>query len=238
MRLFIIQEASESVLWLGEKESYHLSKVLRIKQGEEVYATDARGNLWKALVNTVSKKQVSLLPVSLERGYKKHPYFLEVGISPLKAADRFEWFLEKATEIGVDVITPILCERSEQKRLNFSRANKILHSAIKQSFKPYLPVLNQPTSFREFLARKNTKNLFIAHCDPSFKRVPFKKYIKESSLLDLEFTLLIGPEGDFSSEEIKQAIALNCKSVSLSNSRLRSETAAIAGIHTVNLLLG
>jgi 16S rRNA (uracil1498-N3)-methyltransferase len=156
------------------------------------------------------------------------PYHLHLGVAPTKLNDRYEWFLEKATEIGVTEITPIICDHSERKVINHERYNKIIQSAMKQSLKAYLPILNEAISFKNFLAKEHFEEIkCIAHCEDYDKQL-LKSVMKNSSTL-----ILIGPEGDFSINEIKKALTLQIKPISLGNSRLRTETAAIVACHSV-----
>jgi 16S rRNA (uracil1498-N3)-methyltransferase len=152
-----------------------------------------------------------------------------LAVAPTKLNDRYEWFLEKATEIGVTEITPIICDHSERKFINQARYNKIIQSAMKQSLKAYLPILNEAISFKNFLAKEHFEEIkCIAHCEISDKQL-LKSVIKKNS----STLVLIGPEGDFSINEIKKALSLQITPISLGNSRLRTETAAIVACHSV-----
>jgi 16S rRNA (uracil1498-N3)-methyltransferase len=162
---------------------------------------------------------------------KKSPepkFRLHLAVAPTKMNDRFEWFLEKATEIGIQEITPIICDRSERKVINLERFEKIVLSAMKQSNEMFLPKLNDAVSFKEFIKQKNQGLQFIAHCEETDK-----KSLKESLQPNENVTLLIGPEGDFSEKEIALALENNYKPVTLGNTRLRTETAAVVACHSV-----
>ena len=238
MKLFIIEEIDGNTLYLSHEESDHLRKVLRIKQGDEVYATDGKGRLWKTKVGLiVPKRKVSLLVLSSQNNYKKAPYSIELAVCLPKLGDRMEWLLEKATEIGVDQITPILSEHSERRKINLIRSNKIIQSAAKQSLRAYIPTLNEPIGFDLFMEKKSkeTQEKFIAHCNKEHQIKPFKESFIAST--HLNFILLIGPEGDFSYEEIKKAIVYGYKPISLSKNRLRTETAAMIGLSYLHFLL-
>ncbi|HVA97947.1 MAG TPA: RsmE family RNA methyltransferase, partial [Bacteroidia bacterium] len=157
---------------------------------------------------------------------------LHIAIAPTKNMDRFEWFLEKATEIGIDEITPIICENSERKILKTERCNAIITSAMKQSLSAWHPILNEAEKFSTFMMKmeKYSGQKFIAHCEKSAKKNLFDICEKKTNTI-----VLIGPEGDFSSEEIKKALQANWQAVSIGNSRLRTETAGLVACHNVNL---
>ncbi|MBE9491864.1 MAG: RNA methyltransferase, partial [Bacteroidetes bacterium] len=154
-----------------------------------------------------------------------------LAIAPTKNINRFEWFLEKATEIGIDEISPIICDHSERKTLKTDRLNKILITAIKQSIKVYLPKLNSPLTFNEFIQKPCSSFKFIACIDEEHQLNLKKAYQKGKDVV-----IIIGPEGDFSREEIKLAKELKYLPISLGKSRLRTETAAIVACHTIQLL--
>src|SRR5690606_32785114 len=164
---------------------------------------------------------------------EKRPYTIHLGVAPTKMNDRYEWSLEKATEIGVDEISPIICDHSERKIVKTERSEKILISAMKQSNKFYLPKLNAPLKLNEFLKKESPGQMYIAHCEETSKRE-----LKNSIKPNQNYTLLIGPEGDFSTAEIENAINCNYFPVALGNTRLRTETAAIVGCHTFVLMNG
>jgi 16S rRNA (uracil1498-N3)-methyltransferase len=151
-----------------------------------------------------------------------------LAVAPTKMNERFEWFLEKATEIGIHEITPIICEHSERKAIKTDRFQKIIESAMKQSLHYYLPKLNEPLPFKDFLKTQNSGQLFIAHCEETSK-----KSLKSELKPNENITILIGPEGDFSVKEIQLAIENNFIPVSLGNTRLRTETAAVVACHSV-----
>jgi 16S rRNA (uracil1498-N3)-methyltransferase len=158
----------------------------------------------------------------------KSKFHLHLAVAPTKMNDRFEWFLEKATEIGIQEITPVFCERSERKVINLERFEKIILSAMKQSNETYLPKLNQAVSFKDFIKQKKEGLQLIAHCEETDKR-SLKEILKPNE----DITMLIGPEGDFSEKEIALALENNFNPVTLGNTRLRTETAAIVACHSV-----
>lgn len=234
MKLFFVEEVTSTVIRLGVEDSGHLIRVLRMQSGDEVYLTDGLGNMWKAVIRLVSKRGVDLEPLVHRKAYGKRLYRVHVGIAPTKSSERFEWFLEKAVEIGVDEITFLFCQRSERRKLNMERAMKIIRSAVKQSFKAYLPVLNDPLTYRDFVSSRIAfGHKFIAHYNEDFERKSLKGCISEVE--NALYTILIGPEGDFSPEEIKIASVLGWQGVRLGEACLRTETAALVALHTVAL---
>lgn len=183
--------------------------------------------MFKTEIVLASDSKCTVQIVSFEKA--SIPKFnLHLVVAPTKMNDRYEWFLEKATEIGVQEITPIICDRSERKVINMERFEKILLSAIKQSNALYLPKLNPAISFKEFVKNKNTGLQLIAHCEETDK-----KTLKSVLQPDTDITVLIGPEGDFSDKEITLALAQNYIPVTLGNTRLRTETAAVVACHSV-----
>jgi len=209
-------------------ESRHIVKVLRKTEGDILYITDGKGTLFTAEITLASDKKCVVQIVSKEKKQKHWDYYLHVVIAPTKNNDRFEWFLEKATEIGIDEITPILCKHSERKIIKKERLEKVLISAMKQSLKFQLPKFNDLISFSDFMKQSNDGSLFIAHCEKTTKR-SFKEELKPNQ----KITVFIGPEGDFSTKEIETALKNNFSPVSLGNSRLRTETAGIVAVQSV-----
>lgn len=210
------------------EESKHIIKVLRKKEGDILHVTNGLGLLFKVeiVIGMDTKCQVKIISAEKQ---KPLSYQLHLVVAPTKMNDRYEWFLEKATEIGVTSITPIICDRSEKKHVKNDRFEKIIQSAAKQSLQCYCPILNEAISFKEFIqAKPNNGILMIAHCEETAK-----KSLKELIVKDTEITLLIGPEGDFSENEIKLAIEKGFIPVTLGDTRLRTETAAIVGAHSV-----
>ena len=223
-----IAPSSREVLF-DKDESRHIGKVLRKQVGDHLYTTNGEGYIFKVKLQSVSSKECigSVLNVEEEQ---KSPYHVHLAVAPTKLNDRYEWFLEKATEIGVSEITPIFCDHSERKVIKPERYEKILQSAMKQSLKAYLPKLNAAVPFSEFLETQQSSKsqLFIAHCEETDKRS-----LKNELQPGKDVLICIGPEGDFSSEEIQQALGTGFVPVSLGNSRLRTETAAIVACHSV-----
>lgn len=219
----------ESKLLIFDKiESRHIIKVLRKKESDILQITNGKGLLFQASIFDANEKQCSVSILSVIEKPKSHPYYLHIAIAPTKLNERFEWFLEKATEIGIDEITPLLCEHSERKIIKTARFEKIIIAASKQSLHFHSPKLNELTSLSEFMTKEIGGSKLIAHCEDQDK-ILLKQVVKPNETI----TILIGPEGDFSLQEIKLALKNNYKPVSLGNSRLRTETAGIVACHSV-----
>jgi len=217
--------------FLNEEESKHAVRVLRLEVGSEVQLIDGKGGLYNAQIKDAHPKRTILQITNVITGYNKRDHYLHIAIAPTKNLDRLEWFLEKATEIGIDEISLIICHRSERKEAKTERLNKIITAAIKQSLKAYLPVLNEPVSFNKFLAQPFDGQKFIAHCEDSEKTSLSAEIEKQGKYL-----ILIGPEGDFSPAEIDGALQNGYKAITLGDSRLRTETAALEACFEVNFL--
>lgn len=233
MQLFYtpnIEEADKQIIF-PKDESRHIAKVLRKNQGDILKVTNGKGFLFTAEIIEANPKQCLAKIIKVEEEVSK-PYRLHLVVAPTKMNDRYEWFLEKATEIGIDEITPIICDHSERKTIKLNRYERVLQSAMKQSLHYRLPVLNEAIDFSEFITTKIEGQKFIAHCEEDIPRISLKNEAKEKETV----TILIGPEGDFSPEEIKLALENEWRAVSLGDSRLRTETAAIVACHTIALI--
>ena len=228
MQLFYL-ENPEKEITLSTEESKHATKVLRKKDGDILYFTDGKGYFYKAKITVADTKKCRLKIISSKKKEKQHNYHLHIAIAPTKNMDRFEWFLEKATEIGIDEITPIICSRSERKAIKTERGNRILLTAMKQSLKYHLPKLNEAISISDFIKQDFNGTKYIAHCEDEEK-----KELKTVNKTE-QYLILIGPEGDFSQKEIDLALQNQFKAVSLGKSRLRTETAGIIAAHTINI---
>ncbi len=210
-------------------ESKHIVRVLRKKEGDEFFITNGNRLVFKSKMISANDKKCVVDIITVEEKKKPWNYHLHIAIAPTKNNDRLEWFLEKATEIGIDEITPILCEHSERKVIKEERLEKILIAAMKQSLKYELPKLNPLTKFSDFIQQDvEDRELFIAHCEDSEKLL-----LKNQLNTKKKITILIGPEGDFSNSEILKALEQNFKPISLGNSRLRTETAGLVAVQTV-----
>ena len=229
MQLFYnptINESQTSFVF-DKEESKHIIKVLRKKESDILHVTNGLGFLFTTEITIASDNKCTVKIVSFEK--QEAPKFhLHLVVAPTKMNERFEWFLEKATEIGIQEITPIICDHSERKIIKTDRFQKILESAMKQSLHYYLPKLNEPISFKDFIKTQKSGQLFITHCEETDK-----KSLKNELKTTEDVTILIGPEGDFSVKEIQLAVENNFIPVSLGSTRLRTETAAIVACHSV-----
>lgn len=209
-------------------ESRHIVKVLRKKEGDSLFITNGKGTLFTAEVLFANDKKCTVQIIKKEQKLKSWNYYLHIAIAPTKNNDRLEWFLEKATEIGVDEITPIICKHSERKAIKKERLDKIVVSAMKQSLKFHLPKFNEATTFQNFIKQDFEGDIFIAHCEETDK-----KTLKSELKPQQKITILIGPEGDFSTKEIETALQQHFIPVSLGESRLRTETAGVVAAQSV-----
>lgn len=223
MQLFYASEINPETDFFSfdKEESKHIVRVLRKKEKDIIYITNGKGFLFECEIVSALEKKCEVKIVRLDF-FNPADYHLHLAVAPTKMNDRYEWFLEKATEIGIHEITPIICEHSERKEVKTERFEKILLAAMKQSLQYYLPKLNPAISFSDFLKREKKGQLFIAHCEETDK----KELAKEAQPKG-EITILIGPEGDFSEKEINLALAGGYIPVSLGNTRLRTETAGV-----------
>ena len=221
MHLFYNPHIQGDRFELEEQESKHAIRVLRLVRGDRVILVDGKGGWYEAIITDDHPKRCSLKIERMTEGYRPLSYSLHLAVAPTKNLDRFEWFLEKATEIGLTEITPLICRRSERRQLKPERLEKILVSAMKQSLKAYKPVLNNPINMEEFLRTDRQGTLGIAHCYP----------LERLGINELEpsghYTLLVGPEGDFTEEELAEALKAGYVPFHLGSSRLRTETAAV-----------
>lgn len=233
MQLFFNSEITEATqqLIFSKEESRHIVRVLRKKENDILHITNGKGFLFSAKISIASDKKCLANIVSTEAKKKPWSYYLHIAIAPTKNNDRLEWFLEKATEIGIDEITPIICQNSERRVVKLERLEKIVQSAMKQSLKFTLPKINSPIKFKDFINQNCKEKICIAHCEEGEKTL-LKNTIKPSE----KTTILIGPEGDFSSEEIKKSLEKKYISISLGNSRLRTETAGLVVVQTISLI--
>jgi 16S rRNA (uracil1498-N3)-methyltransferase len=244
LHLFYTPDLAGDLYSLNEEESRHCLKVLRLSKGDIIHLTDGKGNLFQATIIGYSGKhcQVNILEnlstVSGQRSavsgqrlsFGKRDYRLHIAIAPTKNIDRFEWFLEKATEIGIDEITPLICEHSERRQLRTDRLEKVITSAMKQSLKAWHPKLNEAADFKKFVSGSVDQGKFMAFITDG---VPMLDQVYQKGI---DSSILIGPEGDFSPAEVEQAVQSGYQVVSLGDSRLRTETAGITACHTIYLL--
>jgi 16S rRNA (uracil1498-N3)-methyltransferase len=221
MQLFYHPDLSESLITVSPEESRHIS-VLRLKPGESIYLTNGEGLLCKAIIADSSSKACQLQIMERYPDYKKRSYYLHIAIAPTKQMERLEWFLEKATEIGVDEITPVICKHAERKEVKTERLYKIMQSAMKQSLKAYLPRLNEAVAFETFVKSADMAGRFIASGQAQEKD-HLQNYLHNHK----QSLVLIGPEGDFTESELKMSADARFKPVSLGPNRLRTETAGV-----------
>lgn len=214
---------SDSIIEFDKNESRHIAKVLRHSIGDKLHVTNGKGFIFTIELTEVSHKCCSGTILEVEER-SALPYHLHIAMAPTKSNDRFEWFLEKATELGISEITPIICDHSERKVIKHDRMSKIIEGAVKQSLSAYTPILNEAISLSSFLKNNSTNSGLkcIAHCYNQDKS-PFFELIQEYN----EILILIGPEGDFSLSEIAYAQNYGFRAVSLGKRRLRTETAGI-----------
>mgnify|MGYP002672502782 FL=1 len=217
------------------EEALHALRVLRIKSGDEINLMDGVGNFYRAEVTLAATKRClyevkEVLPQ--QSAWHGH---VHLAIAPTKVMDRIEWMAEKATEIGFDELSFLNCKFSERKTMRTVRLDKIVISAVKQSHKAWKPIVNQMVSFKEFIAQPRKGRKFICHCYEEFEKVDLMTELQKPFDEDADVTVLVGPEGDFSVDEVKLAIANGYESASLGTSRLRTETAGLMSVAMANL---
>ncbi len=235
MQLFFDPDIREPQHILREEESKHAARVLRLAAGDTLHVVNGQGDLFICELLEAHQKHCALKVLEKKSGLGHLKQALHIAVAPTKSNDRFEWFLEKSTEIGISEITPIICEHSERKLVKQERMTRVIVAAMKQSLKAWIPKLNDQSKFKEFVTsaaiREFNGQKFIAHCEGD-KRIELHEALKkgEASLI------LIGPEGDFSPNEVELAQREGFSPITFGNNRLRTETAAIVACHTVNLL--
>ena len=229
MQLFYFKDINptSTSFSFDKEESKHIIKVLRKKESDILFVTNGLGFLFKTEIALASDSKCTCTIISFEEQQRSN-YHLHLAVAPTKMNERYEWFLEKATEIGIHEITPIICDHSERKVIKRERFDKILLSAMKQSNQYYLPKFNDAIAFKDFVKKEVTGQKYIAHCEELEK-----KSFKNTLIPNQDVTLLIGPEGDFSVKEIQLALQNKYIPVTLGDTRLRTETAAIVACHSV-----
>jgi 16S rRNA (uracil1498-N3)-methyltransferase len=229
MQIFYAPDIKGNSYTLDENESKHCIRVLRMVKGTPVSLIDGKGNLYEGKIDLPDSKKCVISITHSIKDFEKRDYSLHIAISPLKNADRLEWFVEKSVEIGIDEITPLICRNTEKTGIKPERLNNLIISAMKQSLKATRTVLNEPCLFTDFVQGPLNGRLMIASCSDTYERKKVSEVYKKGE----NATILIGPEGDFSDEEIKKAITSGFKPVHLGHSRLRTETAGIAACHSI-----
>lgn len=231
MHIFYTPNINSNTLILSEEESKHCIKVLRLDVGSLLHLVDGIGGFYDAIIEEAHPKRTKLLIVNKLENFSKRNHYLHIAIAPTKNIERVEWFLEKATEIGIDEITPLICDRSERKEIKTERLNKVITSAVKQSIKAFHPKLNEAVRFSDLVSKSTNTQKFIAHCiDGS------KVSIKDQLITNGNYLVMIGPEGDFTLQEVETAVNNNFIPISLGDSRLRTETAALEACFEINFL--
>jgi 16S rRNA (uracil1498-N3)-methyltransferase len=229
MQIFYAPDITGETFALDENESKHLIRVLRMTKGTIVRLIDGKGSLYEGVISSPDARRCIIDIRSRIEDFEKRDYRLHIAISPLKNPDRFEWFIEKSVEIGIDEITPILCKNTEKTGIKVSRIENLIISAMKQSLKATKTVFNNPVSFNDFIKSVNDDIKLIAHCNSTIHRIS----VAEAYTKGKNATILIGPEGDFTGDEIAKGVDNGFNSVHLGSSRLRTETAGIAACHSV-----
>lgn len=230
MQIFYCENIIEGEARFGRDESGHCLRVLRMKRGDSVTFTDGKGQFFEGVI-TDDRPSAMTASVLSARKAEERRYRLHLAISPVKNDDRLEWFVEKAVETGIDEITPLICSRTEKKRIRRERLEGLVISAMKQSVKGWLPVLNDPVSLLDFVTQARPGKQLIACCDPAMQRTAITGAFSPGE----EVTVIIGPEGDFTPEEVALAISHGFIPVHLGSSRLRTETAGIVACCSVYL---
>jgi 16S rRNA (uracil1498-N3)-methyltransferase len=232
MQIFYAPDIFGDSYTLDENESKHIIRVLRMTRGSSVRLIDGKGNLYDGKIENPDQKKCLIRITGITKDFERKDYRLHIAISPLKNPDRFEWFIEKSVEIGIDEITPLICRNTEKQGIKTERINNIIISAMKQSLKATQTILNPAVSFDDFIKTDETCLKMIAHCNESFPRNKISDICSKGE----NALILIGPEGDFSEVEIKKASDKGFKHVHLGISRLRTETAGVAACHSIYFL--
>ena len=230
-QFFYSTQIYDDSIILPEDEALHALKVLRKKNGDQVTVVDGKGNLYYTSIDTENIKDCRLSIISEEQDYGRPNYYIHIGIAPPKSHDRVEWFVEKSIEIGVQEISFILTDNSERNNVKLNRIGKRAVSAMKQSLKAYLPKINDIAPIKDFMKICRNSEKYIAHLNEDENT-----HLINSKTVANDYCILVGPEGDFASSEIKESAEYGFKPVSLGNNRLRTETAGIAACHIFNLV--
>lgn len=235
MQLFYAPDLTPPLYTLSEEESKHCVRVLRLGYGDTLHITDGRGNLFCCELTNADPRRCTVRVVETRSAWEKLPYALTMAVAPTKNADRFEWFLEKATEVGVGTIVPLDAEHSERRVYKPERGERVITAAMKQSLKAYRPELRPLTPLREAVSAPFEGRKFIAHCAPAQSSAG-KAYLPSTLRPGEAALVFIGPEGDFSPEEIAFALANGFEEITLGTQRLRTETAALAAVVMVSVV--
>jgi 16S rRNA (uracil1498-N3)-methyltransferase len=232
MQIFYAPDITGNSYTLDYTESKHLIRVMRMSKGADVRLIDGKGNLYEGIISDPDQTRCIIEITGKTVDFEKRDYHLHIAISPLKNPERFEWFIEKSVEIGIDEITPLICRNTEKPGIKSERINNLIIAAMKQSLKATKTILNSPLDFIDFISQDTKGVRMIAHCNESIIRERVSDvYAKNENTI-----ILIGPEGDFSTEEINSAMNNGFSSVHLGSSRLRTETAGVAACHSIYFL--
>lgn len=229
MNLFFEPGIPQGIRFLDENESHHAAKVLRKTRGDQIRITDGKGCFYDAVIVNPDARKCTF-DIDAKHNEPLPGYSIHIAISPTKNADRIEWFVEKAVEIGIREITPVACDHTERRHIKSDRLEKVATSAMKQSLKAFLPIVHPLCPLRDFIKSVSADQKFIAHVDNENK-----DHLKNVIKAGTSYVVLIGPEGDFSNEELTLAQSCEFKKVSLGPSRLRTETAGLVACHILNL---
>lgn len=229
MILFYTTAVDQNFAYLNDEEAHHCTKVLRKKIGDQIICIDGRGGWYEGELSEIQKNKCLVAITKKSDRPKTWNSDIHIAIAPTKNMSRFEWFLEKSVEIGIDQITPIITTNSERKKIRVDRLEKVILAATKQSLKAVLPILNPIQSYQSFLEDSHINKGFIAHCHSATLPPLSEEKVGDS------FTILIGPEGDFTQKEVGMALDLDWQAISLGRSRLRTETAGLVACHTIHV---
>ena len=229
MQIFYVPGITGNSCLMDENNSRHCIRVLRMIKGDRLKLVDGIGNLYEGIIADPDPSGCKVTITGVTRDFEKRGYRLHIAISPIKNQERFEWFIEKSVEIGIDEITPLICRNTEKTGMKRDRINNIIVSAMKQSLKAFRPSLNEPVSISEFVSADRTGIKLIASCNQDNERKKIDQVYQKSN----DAIILIGPEGDFTGEELSLAFNNGYKPVHLGTSRLRTETAGIAACYSV-----
>ncbi len=234
MELFFSNHINDDIIILDSQESRHCTKVLRKNVGDLVNVVDGVGNFYKGELVLIDKNSCQIKVNEVINNYGKKKYYIHIAISPIKNHDRLEWFIEKSVEIGIDEISFIQCERTLRKNIKLERINRIAITAMKQTLKAKLPKINQIESFGSLLDRCSENMKFICHLENNKRDNLFS--FKDTIVNSSNSCILIGPEGDFTSQEISLSYKYNFIPITLGNSRLRTETAGVVSCNLINAI--
>ncbi len=229
--MFFVDELESEIVTLSAEESRHCAKALRKKTGEKILLTNGKGMLAKGVILDAHPARTNVTIVSQKKVESERSFYLHMIVAPTKNMDRFEWFVEKATEIGIDEITPVVCAQSERNIVKTERLKRIMVSAIKQSQRTMMPKVNPVIHYFDLMKKEFAGYCYIAHCTAGEK-----VYIKDHYPKGSAVTVLIGPEGDFNQPEVELAQEKGFVAISLGENRLRTETAALLSCTELNLI--